>query len=157
MKKENTMLTKFLRPRTEAVYALLRIIVGLLFAFHGLQGLTGLLIPPEYQPHMWTQGWYGSIIEIVTGLAVAAGFLTTWAAFLASGTMAVAYMQFHWKFHFGMQFFPAANQGEPALIYCWTFLYMACKGGGKWSVDAAILGDGESSESRPMKRHEIHA
>lgn len=129
------MLTRFLEPKAEAVYAFLRIVAGLLFAFHGIQGLFGVLIPPEYQPPIGSQGWYGSIIELVTGILIAGGAFTTWAAFLASGTMAVAYVQFHWKFDFGAKFFPAVNQGEPALLYSVLFLCIACRGGGLWSVD----------------------
>ena len=51
----------------------------------------------------------------------------TTAAFLASGTMAVAYIQYHWKFQFSEAFFPALNGGEPALLYCLIFFYLACK------------------------------
>ncbi len=64
------MLARLLKPKSEVVFILLRIIVGLLFAFHGYQGLTGYQIPPEYVPHFGTQGWYGSVIELVTGLAM---------------------------------------------------------------------------------------
>lgn len=128
-------LARFLEPRTGEVYAFLRIVVGLLFAFHGMQKIFGVMFPPEYVPKIWTQGWFGGIIELVAGIAVAAGVFTRWAAFLASGTMAVAYIQFHWKFAFGANFFPGVNQGEPALMYCLIFLYMACRGGGRWSVD----------------------
>jgi putative oxidoreductase len=51
--------------------------------------------------------------------------------------LAVAYIQFHWKFQFGAAFFPAVNKGELAVLYSFVFLYFACKGGGIWSVDAA--------------------
>jgi putative oxidoreductase len=134
------MLARALQPKTEAAYAFMRIIVGLLFGFHGVQALFGVLLPPEFLPHFGTQGWYGSVIELATGLLIAVGWLTPWAAFLASGTMAVAYVQFHWKFSFGAQFFPAANQGEPALMYSLLFLYMACKGAGIWSLDGRMRG-----------------
>jgi len=110
---------------------LLRIVTGLLFAFHGVQGLFGYQIPAAYVPKFGTQGWFGSIIELVTGLLVAAGLFTRWAAFLASGTMAVAYIQFHWKFQFGAQFFPTVNQGEMALVYCLVFFLFAAKGRAK--------------------------
>ncbi len=56
-------------------------------------------------------------------------------AFLASGTMAVAYMQFHWKFKFNLNFFPTVNQGELAVVYCFLFLFIACQGGGKFAVE----------------------
>ncbi len=63
------------------------------------------------------------------------GFRTREAAFLCSGTMAVAYFQFHWKFQIGPQFFPAINKGELAVLYCFVFLCIACRGGVKWSLD----------------------
>lgn len=109
---------------------LLRTVTGLLFAFHGMQGLVGYRIPAEYIPKAGSQGWFGAIIELATGLLVASGFLTRHAAFLASGTMAVAYVQFHWKLQFGAHFFPAVNQGEPALLFCLVFFHLATRGPG---------------------------
>ncbi|MEO6098249.1 MAG: DoxX family protein [Fibrobacteria bacterium] len=129
-------LRSLLGPYSEASFAALRIVAGLAFAFHGLQILFGVMMPPEMVPKAMTQAWFGGIIELVTGVAIAAGAFTTWAAFLASGTMAVAYIQFHWQFAFDSKFFPAANQGGLSLIYCFLFLYMACRGGGSFSVDA---------------------
>lgn len=128
------MFAKLLSPATEPAYAALRIVAGLLFAFHGMQGLFGVLLPAEYVAHFPTQSWFGSVIELATGLLMAAGLFTSCAAFLASGTMAVAYIQFHWKLSFGERFFPAANQGEMALVYAFLFLYVACKGAGLWSL-----------------------
>jgi len=90
------MLTRFLEPKIDTAYTLLRIVAGLLFAFHGFQKIFGVLT--EYQPPIGTQIWFGGVIELVTGLAIAVGVFTSLAAFLASGTMAVAYVQFHWKF-----------------------------------------------------------
>jgi len=119
---------------TEPVYAALRILTGLLFAFHGLQGLFGILLPFP-TPDVGSQAWFGAVIELVTGACIAAGLLTRPAAFLASGTMAVAYIQFHWKLAFDATFFPAVNQGEPALVYAFLFLYIACRGPGRASLD----------------------
>ncbi|RJO66300.1 MAG: DoxX family protein [Myxococcales bacterium] len=127
------MLARFLEPGTEIVYALLRIVAGLMFSFHGIQKLFGVLT--DFQPAIGTQAWFGAIIELVAGFAIAAGAFTVWAAFLASGTMAVAYTQFHWKLDFGAQFFPTVNKGELALLYSFLFLFIACRGGGKWSFD----------------------
>lgn len=129
------MLSRLLEPKIDIAYALLRIVAGLMFAFHGIQKLFGVL--SDSQPAVGSQLWFGGIIELVTGFAIALGLLTRWAALLASGTMAVAYLQFHWKFEFGARFFPAANQGELALLYAFVFLYIACGGAGRWSVDAA--------------------
>jgi putative oxidoreductase len=134
------MLARILTPRAEAAYALLRIATGVLFSFHGIQKVFGLLT--DHQPPVLSQLWIGGMIELVAGLAIAAGALTAWAAFLASGTMAVAYIQFHWKFQFGEQFFPVINRGEAALVYAFLFLFFACRGGGKWSVDALLSRSG---------------
>lgn len=115
-------------------YALLRIIVGAMFAFHGVQILFGVLSSYP-QPAVGSQTWIGGIIELVGGLLVMAGLQTRLAAFLCSGTMAVAYFQFHWKFQTGANFFPAVNQGEMAVLYCFVFLLIACRGGVKWCLD----------------------
>ncbi len=114
-------------------YALMRIVVGLLMSFHGMQKILGIL--SEFQPPVGSQIWFGGLIELFGGLAVMIGFQTRCAAFLCSGTMAVAYFQFHWKFQFGPEFFPAINKGELAAIYCFVFLYIACRGGVKWCFD----------------------
>lgn len=132
------MLQRILAPHSENVYAILRILAGVLMAFHGAQGLFGLFIPPEYKAAFFSQMWLGKVIELSAGLLVAVGLFTHWAAFLISGTMAVAYIQFHWKFAFNSNFFPAVNQGELAVVFCFLFLYFACKGTVKWGVDAAL-------------------
>jgi putative oxidoreductase len=129
-------LARLLQPRVESAYALVRIVAGLMFAFHGVQGLFGVLSP--FQAELGTQLWIGKVIELVAGVAIAAGLLTRSAAFLASGTMAVAYIQFHWKFQLGEQFLPAVNQGEPALLYSVLFLFIACRGAGRWSTDQVL-------------------
>jgi putative oxidoreductase len=133
LKGGRNMLNRLLEPRAEAAYAFVRVVAGLMFAFHGMQILFGVLT--DSQPPVGSQIWLGGLIELITGIAVAAGVLTSWAAFLASGTMAVAYVQFHWKLALDARFFPAINKGELALLYCVVFLYIACRGGGRWSFD----------------------
>lgn len=114
-------------------YALLRIVAGFLFLFHGAQKILGVLTPS--QPPIWSQLWIGGWIELLGGIAVMLGFRTRIAAFLCSGTMAVAYIQFHWKFQMGPNLFPAINKGELALLFSFVFLYIACRGGVKWCLD----------------------
>lgn len=114
-------------------YALMRIMTGFMFSFHGAQKIFGVL--SEFQPPIGSQLWIGGLIELLCGLAVMLGFQTRWAAFLASGTMAVAYFQFHWKFQLGANFLPAINKGELAALYCFVFLLIACRGGVKWKLD----------------------
>ena len=132
------MLGRLLTPATEPVYAALRIVAGLLFAFHGVQKILGVL--SEYQPPVGSQLWIGGMIELVGGLLIAFGLLTTWAAFLASGTMAVAYAQYHWKFAFDSSFFPVINKGELAVVFAFVFLFIACKGAGIASLDGMRSG-----------------
>ena len=120
-------------PRyTEHAYAALRIMGGWMFAFHGMQKLFGVWSP--FQAKFPSQMWIGGVIELVGGLMIALGIRTRWAAFVCSGTMAVAYFQFHWKFRFGQNFFPGINQGEEAVLYCFLFLYIACRGGGPYAI-----------------------
>jgi len=128
------MLQKTLARRADEIYLLLRLLAGLMFSFHGMQKVFGVLSP--FQPPVGSQLWVGGIIELVAGLAIAIGLFTPCAAFVASGTMAVAYLQFHWRFAFGKELFPAINKGELALLYALIFLYVACRGGGRFSVDA---------------------
>ena len=132
------MLARILAPMAEATYTLLRVVAGLMFGFHGLQKIFGVL--STFQPHVGSQLWIGGIIEITTGAAIALGAFTSCAAFLASGTMAVAYVQFHWKLDLGERLFPAVNGGELALLYSVLFLSIACRGGGRWSVDRLLSG-----------------
>jgi putative oxidoreductase len=125
----------------ETAYALLRIVSGLMFSFHGMQKLFGIL-SDQPRPEVGSQMWFGGVIELVCGLAIAVGLRTRWAAFLASGTMAVAYVQFHWKLDFDERVIPTINQGELALLYSFVFLFMACRGGGQWSLDRRAASKG---------------
>jgi putative oxidoreductase len=134
------MLKTVLSPFAEKAYALLRIVTGLLFFFHGLQKVFGVQwIYPQQRPEFPSQGWIGGLIELVAGLAMALGLFTRCAAFIASGTMAVAYWQFHVYLNqspASLRFNPVTNKGELAAVYCFVFLYVACKGAGSWSLDA---------------------
>ena len=132
------MLDRLLAPRSAQVYAALRIVAGLLFSIHGFQKVFGVLT--DHQPAVGSQIWIGGVIELVAGLLIAIGLGTAWAAFLASGTMAVAYTQFHWKLAWGAGFFPVVNKGELAVVYAFLFLYIACRGGGAASFDSRLFG-----------------
>ncbi|HEX2733957.1 MAG TPA: DoxX family protein [Polyangiaceae bacterium] len=128
------MFARYLKPYAEFAFALLRVGCGLMFSFHGMQKVLGIL--SEHTPPVGSQIWIGGVIELVSGLLMAVGLFTSCAAFIASGTMAVAYVQFHWQFAGGGQFFPAVNKGELALVYSLLFLYFACRGAGPYSLDA---------------------
>lgn len=115
----------------------LRIVAGFAFSLHGMQKVFGVLTT-RATPELWTQAWFGGVIELVCGVMIALGLFTRPAAFLASGTMAVAYIQFHWKGQLGAGFLPIVNGGELALVYCFLFLVFAVSGGGPVSIDRLI-------------------
>ncbi len=125
---------KFLGRQSENFYAVMRIVLGAAFAFHGLQKLFGIF--GAKTAAMFSQSWFGGLIELVCGALISLGLFTGWAAFLACGTMAVAYIQFHWKGQVDRNFWPAINKGELAVVYCFVFLYIAAKGSGKLSLDS---------------------
>jgi putative oxidoreductase len=119
---------KFLSRHQDLLYAVLRIVAGLLFLQHGLQKCFGLLGGQvATAPLMVAAGW----IELVAGALIAIGLLTPFAAFLASGQMAVAYFQAHAP----NGFWPVMNRGELAALYCFVFLYIAARGSGMLSID----------------------
>jgi putative oxidoreductase len=113
----------------------MRIIVGLLFACHGGQKILGFP-PVQKAMQLDTLGTIGGYIELICGLLIALGLFTRPAAFLASGQMAVAYFMMHAS----GGFFPIINRGEPAVIYCFVFLYMFFRGSGPVSLDSMIWG-----------------
>lgn len=120
---------KALSTYADLSYTALRVVTGALFCVHGAQKMFEVL--GGSRPPFGTQIWFGGLIELVGGALIAVGLKTRQAAFLSSGTMAVAYTQFHWKFATGAAFFPSVNQGELALVYSFVFLYIACRGSGK--------------------------
>ncbi|HEY0158601.1 MAG TPA: DoxX family protein [Thermoanaerobaculia bacterium] len=113
---------------------MLRIVAGLMFAMHGTQKLFGW--PGGTEPAGDLLFQFAGVVELVTGLLIAIGLFTGFAAFLASGQMAVAYF---WK-HAPNGFWPVLNQGELAALYAVLFLFMAAHGSGIWSVDASRRG-----------------
>jgi putative oxidoreductase len=114
------------------IYALLRIVTGLMFAMHGAQKLFGFPSgqPMTGSPMMLTAG----IIEFVGGLMIGLGFGTRIAAFIASGEMAVAYFTVHAK----DSIYPLVNHGELAVVYCFLFLYFASMGSGTLSLKSLM-------------------
>ena len=120
----------FLAPHADRIYALLRIIAGLMFACHGAQKVLGLFggTPAEAPPFVI---WIAGPIELVCGALIALGLFTRPAAFLSSGLMAAAYFMAHQP----SGLLPVQNRGELAVLYCWVFLYMTARGAGPWSLD----------------------
>lgn len=121
---------RWLGKHSEVLYAILRVVAGLLFACHGAQKLFGVLGGESQisNPLMLAAG----IIEFVGGGLVALGLWAGYAAFVASGQMAVAYFMAHAS----GGFCPIVNKGELAVLYCFIFLYVASRGSGRLSVEA---------------------
>jgi putative oxidoreductase len=125
---------KLLAGYAPHAYAIMRIVVGVIFLCHGLQKVFGLFggVNGATAPLLSMLGIAG-LIELITGILIAIGFATGTAAFVASGEMAFAYFMGH----FPTGFWPIQNGGELAVFYCFVFLYMATQGSGQWSVDRA--------------------
>jgi putative oxidoreductase len=119
-----------------AMLSILRIVSGLIFMAHGTQKF--LSFPAGAMAGKGLEfanlGAYAGIVELTCGLLIAIGLFTRAAAFLASGTMAVAF----WYAHFKLDNpFPVNNGGDAAILYCFVFLYLSVAGPGPWSIDAA--------------------
>jgi putative oxidoreductase len=119
----------------QTLLSLLRIVAGLLFLEHGLQKIANFppmpaamahAVPPGFMPVIMAAG----IIELVTGALITVGLFTRWAAFVASGEMAIAY----WMVHAKTSMFPSLNQGDAAILFCFIFLFIASAGPGSLAL-----------------------
>ena len=115
------------------VLSIVRIVVALLFFEHGMSRLFGFPSPLP-TPVLFSMYWFAGAIEFAGGALVAAGLYTRVTAFIMSGEMAVAYFLRHAP----GGFFPILNRGDAAILYCFTFLYLAFAGAGPWSLDALL-------------------
>lgn len=129
------MLTARLR---DLVLSLFRIVVGLLFVFHGTASLfgvfggahgTGGALPVGLWP-----GWWAALIQLVAGGLVLIGLFTRVAAVICSGSMAYAYFVVHQP----QDLIPLRNGGELAAMFCWAFLLIAVLGAGRWSLESLL-------------------
>jgi putative oxidoreductase len=124
-----TVIPRSLAPALQSV---LRIVAGLAFMEHGTGKLIGfphgLPFIDQMPPGLL---YFTGTMELVGGALIALGLFTRPVAFILSGFMAAAYFMAH----FPMSFFPAINMGEPALLYCFIFLYFAAAGAGPWAID----------------------
>ncbi len=119
----------------EITHSLLRVVAGFLFLHHGGQKLVGWFggIPPNGGPApFWSQAGIAGFLEFFGGSLVLLGLLTRPVAFVLAGEMAVAYFQFHQP----RGPLPIQNHGEPAVLYCFLFLFFAAHGAGRFSLDA---------------------
>lgn len=125
-------------PALRAAYCLLRIAAGFLYfqagsviLFGWFGGVPGMPFAP---PRLLSEMGIGGVLEFAGGLAILLGLFTRPVAFVLSGEMAVAY----WQFHAPNATWPFQNQGTPAVLFCFLFLFMSARGGGDWSLDALL-------------------
>jgi putative oxidoreductase len=119
----------------QVTYFLLRVVSGFLLLQAGgliLFGWYGGIPDQPSPPPLLSQTGIGGILEFFGGIAIILGLLTRPVAFILSGMMAVAY----WQFHAPQGGWPLQNQGMPAVLLCFIFLFIAAQGGGDWSLDA---------------------
>jgi putative oxidoreductase len=134
----------FMSRYEEIVLGVLRAVAGLMLMQHGAQKLLGLL-GGEVAPTL-SRGWFAGVLELVLGALVAVGLATRVSAFVLAGEMAFAYFLVHAP----NGFWPVVNRGELAALYCFVFLYLAARGGGRYSLDAALARRrGEPLDRRP--------
>ena len=124
-----------LPPWPGRLLSILRIVAGLSFMTHGTMKMFGFPPAPGMPPFDPTS-WIGvaGMLEVFGGPLIVLGLFTRPVAFVLSGEMAIAYF----KVHFPQSFWPTNNGGEPALLFCFLFLYMVFAGPGEWSLDAMI-------------------
>jgi putative oxidoreductase len=134
------------------LYALMRIVVGLLFACHGAQKLFGLFGGFGGQPGiaaaLFSLMGLAGIIEFVGGVLIAVGLFTRYVAIIASGEMAFAYFMSHYP----QGFWPIENGGEFAVLYCFVFLYIAARGSGLWCLENVLRARRAAATTGPPGR-----
>src|SRR5919199_6247050 len=121
----------------QVTYFLLRVVSGFLFCQSGgliLFGWFGGMPGQPPSPPLLSQAGIGGVLEFFGGILVMLGLFTRPVAFILSGMMAVAY----WQFHAPQGGWPIQNEGMPAVLFCFIFLYMAAQGAGSWSLDALV-------------------
>ena len=119
----------FISKYETQIYAILRLVAGFLFLWHGSQKLFAF--PPAGHEMPSYIVFIAGPIEFFGGFLIMIGFLTSWVAFICSGEMAFAY----WSVHGTHALLPILNGGEIAIIYCFLFLFIAARGSGVFSVD----------------------
>jgi putative oxidoreductase len=119
----------FISKYEKQIYAVLRIVVGFLFLWHGSQKLFDF--PPSGHEITLYIKWIAGPIEFIGGFLIMIGLWTRWAAFIACGEMAYAY----WSVHGMTAVLPIMNHGEAAILYCFIFLLISARGAGMLSID----------------------
>ena len=122
---------KYWRP---SVLSALRIVLAFLFMQHGGQKLLGFPVAQRYPFDLFSLSGVAGVLELFGGALLLIGLFTRPVAFLLSGLMAFAYFMAHAP----KGFWPIANGGELAIMYCFVFFYLSFAGGGSLSIDVLL-------------------
>jgi putative oxidoreductase len=128
------------RSRAPYFLSILRIIAGFLFTQFGtakLFAFPAAVMPGGGTAPAFTLAWFAGVLEAFGGPFILLGLFTRPVAFLLSGQMAFAYFIGHAP----GGLWPVLNQGHPAILFCFTFLYFSAAGAGPWSLDAKLRGN----------------
>ncbi|MBT6032984.1 MAG: DoxX family protein [Kordiimonadaceae bacterium] len=120
----------FLKRYEEHAYALLRMVTGFLFLFHGSRWLLGWPGEVAEGGGAWYMMYIGAPILLIGGIMVFIGLYSRYGAFLGSGMMAWAY----WMVYAPRDMLPYINKGELAVMFCFALLYISTRGDGIWSI-----------------------
>lgn len=133
---------------TPQMLSILRIVVALIFIEHGTQKLLAFpgLPASGHQPAIMSLSWIAAVFEAILGPLLLVGLWSRWIGFVLAGEMAVAY----WLAHFPRSFWPVLNGGDAAILYCFVFLFIACAGGGAWSLDQVLWRRKRTGSSQPQ-------
>src|SRR5947209_3240134 len=129
MERFNKLLSGF----EPVVLSIFRIVTGLLLFQFGVAKLLKFPAVPMFEKvEVLSLFGVAAIFEFIFGGLLILGLYSRLAAFILSGEMAFAYF----IGHFPRGFIPLLNNGNLAIMFCFACLYLACAGGGPWSLDA---------------------
>lgn len=124
-------LTRLAAALSPKLLGLLQIVSALLLLQHASAKLFGFPHVPAFDNlKLLSLLGFAGVLELVGGAFLLLGAYTRPVAFILSGEMAFAYF----LAHASKSFFPALNQGELAVLFCFIFLYLSAAGGGAWSL-----------------------
>jgi len=131
---EPTLVTKW-KGWSPQLLSILRIVAAFLFFQFGSAkwfAFPAAVMPGGGTAAMGSLPWIAAVLEVVGGTLLLLGLFTRPVAFILAGEMAVAYFTGHAP----NGFWTVLNQGTPAVLFCFVFLYLSSAGAGPWSLDA---------------------
>ena len=123
--------------RAPCLLSALRIVAAFLFVQFGtakLFAFPAAVLPGGGTAPLGSLPGVAGALEAFGGALLLVGLFTRPVAFLLSGEMAFAYFIGHAP----RGFWPVLNQGHPAILFCFVWLYLSAAGAGPWSLDGML-------------------